>query len=75
MKEYIIATLASLCFTNPAESNKGYSILSAQTQEEKPKTHLENTHKILNSPFNFNPPTKQDKIIYDTAPTKSIKVK
>ena len=73
MKEYIIATLASLCFTNPVENNEGYSTL--ETQKGILKTQIDSKHRTLNEPFDFNSLPKQDKIIYDTAPTKWTKVK
>ncbi len=73
MKEYIIATLASLCFTNSVEIEKTRS--SLETQSEKPEIQQNSKYKKLNSSFNFQLFLKQEEIIYNTAPTKWIKVK
>ena len=73
MKEYIIATLASLCFTNPGEIEKTHS--SLEPPLEKSETQQNSKYKKLNSSFNFQLFLKQDEIIYNTAPTKWIKVK
>ena len=73
MKEYIIATLASLCFTNSVEIEKTYSSLEAQP--EKSEIQQNSKYKKLNSSFNFQLFLKQKEIIYNTAPTKWIKVK
>ncbi len=51
MKEYIIATLASLCFTNSVEIEKTRS--SLETQSEKPEIQQNSKYKKLNSSFNF----------------------
>ena len=69
MKEYIIATLASLCFVNPIENNKEHSTLNTQNEKSDSK------YEKFDKPFGFKKTSKQDKIIYDTAPTKWTKVK